>query len=245
MLARRLIRGLAPLKEHERDLICRLREVYDHTGRLKQMLLDMDSAKDLQDNFHRRPSERHNTSQPKFPSSFMVLSQAHWPLHLTAPGFQAPQVLRDANSEFEDFYAGHHPGRRLTWLWQLSHGEMRMTTGDTSHILCLSAYQMAILVLFNDEQTLSSEAIGTKTGIPSEMLSVLLNRFVKVKLLRVADSKHPGSNIYSIDPHFNSKRKINLLGTPRAQKTAELQEARHKIKEDQSLLVHVSIRTVF
>jgi len=47
MLAKRLIRGLATLEENERYLIYRLREVYDHMGRLKQMLLDMEVAKDL------------------------------------------------------------------------------------------------------------------------------------------------------------------------------------------------------
>jgi len=119
-----------------------------------------------------------------------------------------------------------------------------MATGDdydSSHILCVSAYQMAILMLFNQEQALPFEAIETKTGIPSETLVVLLNRFVRAKILRVADSEQAKTRIYSVNQSFKpSKRRVDLRGTLKTQKAAELQEARQKIKEDQSLLLQVS-----
>jgi len=244
MLAKRLIRGLATLEENERYLIYRLREVYDHTGRLKQMLLDMEVAKDLQESFNNWSADGQQARVPGFPTLFRLLSSAHWPLHLPAAGFQAPHILLETNANFERFYHEEHPGRRISWLWQLSHGELRMATGDgydSSHILCVSAYQMAILMLFNQEQALPFEAIETKTGIPSETLVVLLNRFVRAKILRVADSEQAKTRIYSVNQSFKpSKRRVDLRGTLKTQKAAELQEARQKIKEDQSLLLQVS-----
>jgi len=247
MLAKRLVRGPTTLQENERYLIDKLRAVYDHTGRLKQMLLDMDVAKDLQGSFNKWSAGGGMAPQPGFPTSFKLLSSAHWPLHLPPAGFQAPQVLLEANSNFERFYHEQHPGRRVSWLWQLSHGELKMTTGDgysgSSHTLCVSAHQMAILLLFNQDQALSFEAIEAKTGIPPETLLVLLNRFVKVKILCVADSEQATkkTRLYSVNQRFKpSKTRVDLRGTLKTQKAAELQEARQKVKEDQSLLLQVS-----
>src|SRR5438874_1722944 len=87
-----------------------------------------------------------------------------------------------------------------------------MTTGDNSnplHTLYLSAYQMATLKLFTEEGVLYFEEMKTRTGVPSEMVSVLVSRFANVNLLCVANSEHLGPKVYSINPEFRGRRKIN------------------------------------
>ena len=102
-------------------MLSQLREVYDHTGKLKQMLLDMDTVKELDGRFEKWQFTHGNSLEKMrlegqnstFTTSFKVLSAANWPLKLPNSRFVLPISISHAQDEFSGFYREQQPGRKL------------------------------------------------------------------------------------------------------------------------------------
>lgn len=255
MLAKRLVQGSSVSKQAERAMLSKMQEVYDHIGKLKQMLLDMDIAKDLDSRFEQWRLTRgitlqdlsleHQSDQSTvFTRSFKVLSQANWPLKPSNTPFIIPTTISQAHNEFLQFYQGEHPGRILHWHWNLCHGDMRIyLKGGSSqgYTLHASAYQIAILLLFNEKDPLSYEEIKEGTGLLTEDLSPLLSFFLKTTLLKLED--RDSTKWYTINTDFTSKKvKIDIRVSLKKQKNAEIGELHRKIREERKLLMQVSAR---
>ncbi len=240
-------------EQAERAMLSNMREVYDHTGKLKQMLLDMDVVEDLDSRFEQWRSTRGATLQDlnlkspnhqgtTFTRSFKVLSQANWPLKPPDTPFVIPIAIAQAHDEFHQFYQCEHPGRRLHWHWHLCHGEMRiyLKSGPSQgYILHGSAYQIAILLLFNEKDQLSYKEIEESTGLMIEYLSPLLSHFLKMKLLKLED--RDSTKLYTVNDDFSSKKvKIDIRVSLKKQKSVEMEELHKKIREERKLLMQVS-----
>ena len=60
-----------------------------------------------------------------------------------------------------DYCKALHVGRRLAWLTNMGSADLRATFGDgVKRELSVSTYQMCILLLFNDADTLSYQVGG-------------------------------------------------------------------------------------
>ena len=231
-------------------MLNQLREVYDHTGKLKQMLLDIDTVKELDGRFekwqiiHGSGLKRVKLDDDALAvtSSFKVLSAANWPLKPPNTNFILPTVISQVHDEFNNFYQDQHLGRKLLWHWQLCYGEMRihLKKGPAKgYILHASAYQIAILLLFNEKDELSYEDIRASTELESEILDTLLSVFLKIKLLK--SEERDSTKLYTVNDSFTSKKvKIDIRVSLKKQKTAEMGETHRKIKEERKLLMQVS-----
>jgi hypothetical protein len=217
-------------------MIAQLQATYDHAGVFKQMLADLDVARELDRGYRNWKLFHPDSSQINhFQSSFKVLSQADWPLHLPKQKFRTPESLGAVCASFTKFFAEQRPGRTLLWMWHLSHGELQYG----QFRLSLTAYQMAILLLFNDVCGLPLSQIEEFIGIETKILHVLLDYFVKTRLLLCQETNEIKS--YFINEQFKSKRtKVDFRGNSRAQKHAELQESRKRIKDGQTFLLQVT-----
>jgi cullin 1 len=255
MLAKRLVQGTSVSDQAEKAMLSKIHEVYDHTGKLKQMLLDIDMVKDLDSRFeqwrftqgvtlHDLSLKNDNDQTSRFTRSFKVLSQANWPLKPPDTPFTVPIDISQAHDEFNQFYQSEHPGRKLHWHWHLCHGELRMCLKKGSrqgYTLHASAYQIAILLLFNKKDELSYEEIAQSTGLLAEYLSPLLSFFLKTKLLKLEE--RDSSKSYTLNNDFASKKvKIDIRISLKKQKNAEMGELHRKIKEERKLLLQVSIQ---
>lgn len=74
-------------------------------------------------------------------------------------------------------------GRKLTWLWNYSKNELRANFANPKYILMTSSYQMAVLVQYNNNDTLSLDELMSATGISKEILVQVLGVLVKAKIL--------------------------------------------------------------
>jgi cullin 1 len=253
MLAKRLVQGLSVSEQAERAMLRKMHEVYYHTGKLKQMLLDMDMVKDLESRFEQWRLTRGATLQDltlkhesdqgtTFVCSFKVLSQANWPLKPPNAPFVIPIAISQAHDEFKKFYDCEHPGRMLHWHWNLCHGEVRMhqkSGPSQGYTLHASTYQIAILLLFNEKDKLSYKEIEEGTGLTAEDLRPLLSFFLKTKLLKFEDQD--SAKLYTINNSFTSKKvKIDIRVSLKKQKNAEMGELHRKIREERKLLMQVS-----
>ena len=141
----------------------------------------MSLSKDLTDHFKGRMQQNHDDMDITF--SIMVLGTNFWPLNPPTHDFIIPQDILPTYTRFSQYYQQKHSGRKLTWLWNYSKNELRTNYLNQKYIFMTSSYQMAVLVQFNDADTLSLQEIQAATQISEDLLKQVLASLVKPKVL--------------------------------------------------------------
>ena len=125
-------------------------------------------------------------SQPKdlgLTFTVMVLGTNYWPLSAPSIDFIIPKDILPTYNRFSQYYQTKHSGRKLTWLWNYSKNEIRTNYTQQKYILMTSSYQMAVLVQYNDYDSLTLEELVNYTGISQEILKQVLTLLTKAKIL--------------------------------------------------------------
>lgn len=158
----------------------------------------MGLSKDLTDSFKDRMSQNHDDMDISF--SIMVLGTNFWPLNPPAHDFIIPAEIVPTYDRFSKYYQTKHSGRKLTWLWNYSKNELRTNYLNQKYILMTSAYQMAVLLQYNRNDTMSLEELVTATSITKDILSQVLAVLVKAKVLLNEETEQYDLNpsVYSI-----------------------------------------------
>ena len=143
----------------------------------------MSLSKDLTDQFKERMQTTHDPSELDVTFSVMVLGTNFWPLNAPTNEYTIPREIQPTYDRFTRYYGDKHSGRKLTWLWNYSKNELRTNYLNQKYILMTSSYQMAVLVQYNDHETLSFEEIVTATAISKEILRQVLGLLTKAKIL--------------------------------------------------------------
>src|SRR5690606_29235404 len=101
--------------------------------------------------------------------------------------------------------------------WHLCKGEIRAgycKASKTPYTMQVSAYQMAILLLFNDKDTYKYEEMLDATQLSSEVLDQALAVILKAKVLLMSGSsgEKPGpGKAFKLNYDFKSKKvRVNL-----------------------------------
>jgi cullin 1 len=142
----------------------------------------MSLSKDLTDSFKERMSQNHpDDNDINF--SIMVLGTNFWPLNPPTHDFLIPADIQTTYERFQKYYQTKHSGRKLTWLWNYSKNELRTNYLNQKYTLMTSSYQMAVLVQYNNHDTLSLEELTAATSIAPEILKQVLALLVKAKIL--------------------------------------------------------------
>jgi cullin 3 len=138
------------------------------------MFNDMRISKDMRDAYkaHKKnvnDSDGKKGSKP-IDMEVDVLTNGYWPSQ-NVPPCNLPVPVKDAMDRFSEFYLQKHTGRKLSWQTSTGTVELRATFGSgpnkyRRHELVVSTYQMCILVLYNDKQTLTLGQIRSETQIP-------------------------------------------------------------------------------
>mmetsp|Transcript_23480 Transcript_23480/g.26759 ORF Transcript_23480/g.26759 Transcript_23480/m.26759 type:complete len:764 (+) Transcript_23480:117-2408(+) len=174
LLAKRLLLGRSVSDEAERAMVSLLKAEcgYQFTSKLEGMFNDMRISRDIRDaykTFKRTLSQAQtedNAGQGKSVDIEVdVLTAGHWPSQ-NIPNCVLPDEIQVAINKFSEFYLKKHTGRKLSWQTSTGTVEMLATFGDNSYRLSISTYQMCIIMLFNNQTTLTLEQIRTQTNIP-------------------------------------------------------------------------------
>ncbi|KAJ7021899.1 Cullin [Mycena alexandri] len=205
-LCERLMRGVSASDEAEASMISKLKEAcgIEYTNKLQHMFTDMALSKDLTDSFQERMAQAHDDNDIAF--GIMVLGTNFWPLAPPKHTLLLPQELRPILDSFERHYQTKYSGRKLTWLHNYSENELRTNYTNPKYILMTSAYQAAVLLQYNRNDTRSLKELQEATNISDKILEQVLAPLVKAKVLVNAE-KHQ----YDLDPGFKSKKiRVNL-----------------------------------
>ena len=141
----------------------------------------MSLSKDLTDQFKERMAINHDDMDINF--SIMVLGTNFWPLSAPNNDFVIPAEMLPTYDRFQKYYQQKHSGRKLTWLWNYSKNELRTNYLNQRYILMTSAYQTAVLLQYNNNDTLSLDELVAATAINKELLTQVLSLLTKAKIL--------------------------------------------------------------
>ncbi|EYC41773.1 hypothetical protein Y032_0557g3393 [Ancylostoma ceylanicum] len=94
-----------------------------------------------------------------------------------ATSFILPAILQPSIADFEKYYIGAHNGRKLTWLFNMSHGEIRLTYLDKPYLVSMSVYQMSVILCFQDSDTISEIVGSTRVNIVIRIFQKVLQGF--------------------------------------------------------------------
>ncbi|XP_026819284.1 cullin-2-like [Rhopalosiphum maidis] len=148
---------------------------YEFTSNLYKMITDVRVSEGLnaqfQNEFPKAVSDKLNVS-----FSTYVLKSDVWPLNLsTTSSFVLPKQLIPYTQYFEVLYKEKYKGRALTWC----HHQSR----EKTYIVKLQTLQMAILLLFEDCDTLKYSEIYDLLQVTNDEFKDHFDSLVKYKLL--------------------------------------------------------------
>ncbi|KAF2817330.1 Cullin-domain-containing protein [Mytilinidion resinicola] len=253
MLAKRLVQTSSASDDAETSMISKLKEAcgFEYTNKLQRMFQDMQISKDLNTSYKDWVNDTFEREDVKnfVDATYNILGTGFWPLNPPVTPFVAPIEINKTYERFAKFYNHKHQGRKLTWLWQLCKGEMKanyikMPNTKASPTLQVSTYQMALLLLFNDNDTVSYEEMAGATKLAKETLDPSIGVFVKAKIVIASPdgAKPEAGTVYKLNTGFKTKKmKINLNIGIKSEQKQEAEDTHKTIEEDRKLLMQSAI----
>ncbi|KAJ5752866.1 Cullin-1 [Penicillium odoratum] len=250
MLAKRLVHVSSVSDDAETSMISKLKEAcgFEYTNKLQRMFQDIQISKDLNANYKVYQEKVLDDDDRKrmVDAHFQVLGTGMWPLNPPNTTFSAPPEVTKSAERFQKFYFDKHNGRKLTWLWQLCKGEVKanyIKNAKVPYTFQVSTFQMGILLLFNETDTLSYSDIQKATTLSPDVLDPNLAIFLKAKVLLAPDGAKPeDSTMYTLNYNFKNKKvKVNLNIQIKSEQKVESDDTHKTIEEDRKLLLQSAI----
>lgn len=250
-LAKRLVYDTSASGDAEASMISKLKDAsgFEYTNKLQRMFQDLQISKDLNASYeeHRNTNLDESDRKGIIDAYYKVLGTGMWPLQPPTTPFVPPQELVRTYERFQNFYVSKHGGRKLTWLWHLSKGEIRanyVKLNKVPYTFQASTYQMAIMLLFNDSETVSYDEMAEATKLNKTTLDPSIAIMVKARVItpKPEGAGTESGTTYTLNHGFkNKKLKVNLNVTIKAEQKQEAEETHKTIEEDRNMLIQVSI----
>ena len=251
MLAKRLVHSSSASEDAETSMIGKLKEAcgYEYTNKLQRMFQDIQISADLNSSFKDWANKMLGEEDYRkvVDSNYHILGTGFWPLTPPNTNFIPPSDIVKTYERFQAFYFDKHNGRKLTWLWQLCKGEIKanyIKNAKVPYTFMVSTYQMAILLLFNDSDTVTYDDMQRATALSAEYLDPSLGVFVKAKVLNPSpeNAKPESGTSYSLNYNFKNKKiKVNLNINVKSEAKQEVEDTHKTIEEDRKLLMQVCV----
>jgi cullin 1 len=252
LLAKRLVNTSSASDDAELSMISKLKEAcgFEYTNKLQRMFQDIQTSKDLNSSYKDWCAQTFDDAENKqsVDATYNVLGTSFWPLSPPSTMFTPPQVLVKTYERFQTFYNSKHQGRKLSWLWQLSKGEIRANYTKSAqkvpYTFQVSTYQIAILLPFNDADTISYEDLIEFTKLNKETIDPCLGILLKARVLTAtpAEGKPEAGTKYTLNMGFKNKKvKVNLNIAIKAEQKQEAEDTHKTIEEDRRLLMQSAI----
>uniref|UniRef100_A0A671MAX4 Cullin-2 n=1 Tax=Sinocyclocheilus anshuiensis TaxID=1608454 RepID=A0A671MAX4_9TELE len=259
MLAKRLIHGLSLSMDSEEAMINKLKHAcgYEFTSKLHRMYTDMSVSTDLNNKFNNFIKTQETVVDLGISFQIYVLQAGAWPLtHVPSSTFAIPQELEKSVQMFELFYNQHFSGRKLTWLHYLCTGEVKMNYLSKPYVAVVTTYQMAVLLAFNNSETVSYKELQDSTQMNEKELQKTIKSLLDVKMIShdLQKEEIEAESTFSLIMSFTSKRTKFKITTsmqkdmPQSYKHCdalcvrqELEQTRSAVDEDRKMYLQAAI----
>lgn len=132
------------------------------THNLEQMFKDIEMAREEISSYKAMLVERETPSA--FDLSVNVLSSSAWPSYPDVT-VNVPESILKATASFDHHYKLKHSGRKLEWKHALAHCQLKATFPKGSKEIVVSSFQAVVLLLFNDNETMSYAELQAASGL--------------------------------------------------------------------------------
>ncbi|XP_013868985.1 cullin-2 [Austrofundulus limnaeus] len=247
MLAKRLIHGLSLSMDSEEAMINKLKQAcgYEFTSKLHRMYTDMSVSADLNNKFNNFIKTQETVVDLGISFQIYVLQAGAWPLtHVPSCTFAIPQELEKSVQMFERFYNQHFSGRKLTWLHFLCTGEVKMNYLSKPYVAMVTTYQMAVLLAFNNSQTVTYKELQDGTQMNEKELQKTIKSLLDVKMLNHDSQKEEieTESTFSLNMNFTSKRtKFKITTSMQKDTPQEMEQTRSAVDEDRKMYLQAAI----
>uniref|UniRef100_A0A8C4RTN4 Cullin 2 n=1 Tax=Erpetoichthys calabaricus TaxID=27687 RepID=A0A8C4RTN4_ERPCA len=247
MLAKRLIHGLSLSMDSEEAMINKLKQAcgYEFTSKLHRMYTDMSVSADLNNKFNNFIKTRETTIDLGISFQIYVLQAGAWPLtHVPSSTFAIPQELEKSVQMFELFYNQHFSGRKITWLHYLCTGEVKMNYLSKTYVAMVTTYQMAVLLAFNNSETVSYKELQDSTQMNERELTKTIKSLLDVKMINHDSVKEEveADSTFSLNMTFTSKRtKFKITTSMQKDTPQEMEQTRSAVDEDRKMYLQAAI----
>uniref|UniRef100_A0A672IYC9 Cullin family profile domain-containing protein n=1 Tax=Salarias fasciatus TaxID=181472 RepID=A0A672IYC9_SALFA len=247
MLAKRLIHGLSLSMDSEEAMINKLKQAcgYEFTSKLHRMYTDMSVSADLNNKFNNFIKTQETVVDLGISFQIYVLQAGAWPLsHVPSSTFAIPQELEKSVQMFEMFYNQHFSGRKLTWLHYLCTGEVKMNYLSKPYVAMVTTYQMAVLLAFNNSQTVTYKELQDGTQMNEKELQKTIKSLLDVKMLNHDSEKEDieAESTFSLNMSFTSKRtKFKITTSMQKDTPQEMEQTRSAVDEDRKMYLQAAI----
>ncbi|GAA5805708.1 hypothetical protein HPULCUR_011232 [Helicostylum pulchrum] len=237
-LAKRLLMDRSVSTELENHVLEKLKAECGHefTKNLDSMMSDIKLSSELDEAFL-----QYQVSVPRMPLSVKVVSQAIWPTFPTSE-IVLPKKMLQSQAIYTKFYTLKNNGKKLIWQNLLSSCVVTGHFLQGSKEITVSVSQAAILILFNQRQTMTLNEIAKATNLGTKELSRLLTSVSTGNfnfLTQVASNTETKSWAYN--PNFRSSS--NRLRVPAAvvDQAVEEQKVEEKVFKNRQHQIDAAI----
>jgi len=210
-LAQRLLQTKSHSDHFEKAMIARLKSECGHqyTSKLEGMFTDINKSREIMEQWQTIYGS--NNDDEKMENAVhlnaKVLTNGYWPSP-SKKGCILPSNLQILCSKFRSFYCDQHSGRKLIFDTSRGSAELRVEFDAAPKDLVVHTYQMCVLLLFNDNDTLTWKQIIQKLKIDKSEIQewerhILALAHPKVKVLH----KRPNKKVLLLEDTFTFNRK--------------------------------------
>ena len=120
---------------------------------------------------------------PGFDFSVCVLRFGAWPITPLVTLCTLPFILDRILIRFTAFYKNEHTNQKLVWLYEMSKGTLTMNCFRGCYTLQATTLQMAVLLQFNDCESIRVEQLQECTQLDMNILQYVVKSLLKERLL--------------------------------------------------------------
>ena len=249
LLSRRLMQNTTISIQVEKTAVQKMAAVCgkEFTRKLTTMFEDLDTSQELTTKF--KSTSEWRSLNVSIDTSFLVLTYNSWMIPQSTSEFAVPKELRAAEELFETFYLKEKSRRKLMWQHHLSKGELTTkyfalpppassssssgTPGESSgersgpdcYTIICPAYQIAVLVYFNNFKTGTFLQLCDYTNISLQMMESVLYPLILLRIILVNGStrftEFTDSSVFELNPKFVGKKAkigLTLMAVPHGKK---------------------------
>jgi len=242
-LGKRLIHMQSHSMDMEEAMINRLKQAcgYEFTSKFHRMFTDILTAEDLNTKFTSFLSNSNTELGVNY--LIRVLQQGAWPLSNSGvTPIAVPLQLEKTVQMFESFYGKQFSGRKLTWLHYLSNGDVKLGYTAKTYIINMTTTQMAVLLLFEQSDSLSYKELQETTKLPDDQFPRYVQSLVDAKLLSLSTDSLNTESVISLNLKYSNKRtKFRIAGTVQKETAQEVEATHHAVEEDRKMYLQAAI----